>query len=192
MIAQTSIEPGAGKFNATLRHLIRIAPPSKQNPMILKPKGTLYVTTKEEIESRDISRLLSTFSLKRQKAELRQLCGCIHFTVGGYDTVEEELFEIPEVRSYFSQAHQAWPSWFFGADVSTDCLRAVAFASIPNLLVRRCNGSVQVQCKESDLVEFFSDSLPATALLHRRVGVTKRIGLQHLRGIATYLGIAPS
>ena len=186
------LAPGAGKFNATLRWLIKNAPRSKLNPQILKPKGTLFVTTRGEIESGDISRLLTTFSLKRQKAELRPLCGCIHFTVGGYDYVEDELFEIPEVRSYFARAHQAWPTWFFGADVSSDCLRAVVFASIPNLLVRRENGSVHVQCRESDLVEFFSDSLPAAALLHRRVGVPKRMGLQQMRCIAAYLGISSS
>jgi len=189
MITQTSLEAGAGKFNATLRHLIRIAPPSKQNPMILKPKGTLYVTTKEEIESGDISRLLSTFSLRRQKAELRPLCGSIHFTVGGYDNVEDELFELPQVRSYFAQAHQAWPSWLFGADISSDCLRAVAFASVPNLIVRRANGAVHVQCREADLLEFFSASLPTVALLHLRVGVPKRIGFKYLKGVAAYLGI---
>lgn len=192
MITQTALEPGAGKFNATLIRLIRNAPRTKRKPQILKPKGTLYVTTKEEIESGDISRLLSTFSLERQKAELRPLCGRIHFTVGGYDHVEEELFEIPEVRSFFGQAHQAWPSWLFGADISSDCLRAVAFASIPNLSVRRTNGAVHVQCKETDLIKFFAASLPTVALLHLRVGVPKRMGLQHLQGVAAYLGIPPT
>jgi len=184
------LAPGAGKFNATLRWLIKNALRSKQNSQILKPKGTLYVTTRGEIESRDISRLLTTFGLNRQKTELRPLCGRVHYTVGGYDYVEEELFEIPEVRSFFERAHQAWPSWLFGADVSSDCLRAVAFASIPNLIVRRTNGAVHVKCNEADLVEFFSDSLPAAALLHHRVGVPKKMGLQHMRCIATYLGIS--
>lgn len=192
MITQTSLQPGAGKFDATLRCLIRNAPPTKQNPLILKPQGTLYVTTRGEIESGDISRLLTTFSLKHTRAKLRPLCGRIHFTVGGFDNVEDELFEIPQVRSFFTQAHQAWPSWLFGADISSDCLRAIAFASIPNLIVRRTNGAVHVQCNEADLVEFFSDSLPAAALLHRRVGVPKKMGLQHMRCIAAYLGISPA
>jgi len=184
--------PGAGKFDATFRCLIETAPRSKQNPEIRKPQGTLYVTKREEIEAGDLKRLLTTFDPRHSQSQLRPLCGRVHYTISGYDQVEEEIFEIPEVRNFYRLAHEAWPHWLYGADVSSDCLRAIAFSSIPNLFVRRSPGEVHVEVAAADLQQFFNASLPAAALLHHRAGIPKKQGVRNLQFVAAYLGIPTS
>jgi len=83
----------------------------------------------------------------------------MHLTVSGYDQLEEEIFEIEEVRRFYALVHETWPGWLFVAALNSDCLWAVVFAVLPNVTVIRRKGALMVQVAEADLNQFFHESL---------------------------------
>lgn len=148
----------------------------------------VYVTTREEIEKLDISRMLLNFGPQQSRQKLRQLRGRIIFTVDGYDS-SGDIFEIPEVRDYYSLVHRVWPSWLFTACLASPSLRVIALSVIPNMSIIRSGNLCRIQIPESDLREFFMHSLPAVAFLHHKAGIPKRSGAEYLRCVANYLGL---
>ena len=107
----------------------------------------VYVTTREEIEKQDISRMLSNFGPQQSKQKLRQLHGRIIFTVDGYDTAGD-IFDIPEVRKYYSLVHRTWPSWLFSSCLASPSLRVIALAVIPNMSIIHSGNLCRIQIPE--------------------------------------------
>ncbi|MCX6971031.1 MAG: hypothetical protein NTV93_12900 [Verrucomicrobia bacterium] len=184
------ITAGAGKTNPTLRSL-------SEHPMLYtdtsgktKRMGEIvFVTTRREIQTRNIRRFVSTFGPEVSKRKLRRLHGRIILTVDGFDAVSEEVFEIPEVRNYYALLHRVWPCWLFISCLASASLRAIALSVIPNLDVVRSNNVCRIQIPGSDLRDFFMHSLPAAAALHHKAGIPKRYGIEYLQHVASYLGI---
>ena len=183
------ITAGAGKTNPTLRQLTR-------HPMVYttcsgktKRMGEIvYVSTREEVEKQDISRMLSNFGPQQSRQKLRQLRGRIIFTVDGYDTAPD-IFEIPEVRNFYSLVHRLWPSWLFSSCLASPSLRVIALSVIPNMSIINSGNLCRIQIPESDLREFFMHSLPAAVFLHCKAGIPRHHGAEYLRCVAKHLGI---
>lgn len=73
----------------------------------------LYVVDRSDVESRDVEPAVSFFSqLLRTRAAARRNVSRAEISVHGYDDDPRELFEIPEVRAWFS-AIEPRLSWFF-------------------------------------------------------------------------------
>jgi len=189
MTNNSYITAGAGKTNPTLRQLTR-------HPMVYttcsgktKRMGEIvYVTTREEIEKQDISRMLSNFGPQQSRQILRQLRGRIIFTVDGYDTADD-IFEIPEVRKFYSLVHRTWPSWLFSSCLASPSLRVIALSVIPNMSIIHSKNLCRIQIPESDLREFFVHSLPAAVFLHCKSGIPRHQGAEYLRIVSKHLGI---
>lgn len=181
---------GAGKTNATLARIT--AHPHEVNAPDGKTRslaGIVYVTTREEIEKMDVSRFLANFGPQRSKKALRKMRGHIIFTVAGYDDVDSELFEVPDVRAYYSYLHAIWPCWLYMSCLAFPSLRVVALSVIPNLSIVRSENACRIHVPESELLAFFTHSIPAAALLHHRVGLSKNYGFTYLKAVAKHLGI---
>ncbi len=182
---------GSGKSNPTLRSLA-------EHPMVVTSAGgktkrmgeIVYVTTREEVERRDISRFFSNFGPKQSRQKLRQLRGRIIFTVDGFDESADEVFEIPEVRAYYSMVHARWPCWLFSACLASASLHVIALSVIPTVTVIRSEAECCILVPEAELCSFFMHSLPAAALLNQRAGLSKQYGAQYLKIVARHLGIA--
>ena len=182
------ITAGAGKTNPTLRQLTR-------HPMVYttcsgktKRMGEIvYVTTREEVERQDISRMLLNFGPQQSRQKLRQLRGRIIFTVDGYDTAGD-IFEIPEVRNYYGLVHRMWPSWLFSSCLASPSLRVIALSVIPNMSIIHSKNLCRIQIPESDLREFFVHSLPAAVFLHCKSGIPRHQGAEYLRIVSKHLG----
>jgi hypothetical protein len=176
----TKIPTGCGKVNPTLRFLEEMR----------EPHSKLYVITRDEVESLDVSRILKDFSPENSKRNLRGFCAQWHFVVAGYDEEPEELYEIPAVRLFLSTVTTVWPAWPFGASTSSLALWAVALSVIPSLEVQKANGEVQICFDNSQIVSLFNHCLPAFTLLSKKAGLSKHKGFKNLQRVATYLGIA--
>lgn len=179
-IINTKIPAGCGKLNPTLRFL-------EKTPGSL---AKLYVITREEIESLDLTRILKDFSPENSKKNLRSFCAKWHFVVAGYDEEPEELYEIPTVRLFLSTVTTVWPAWPFGAATSSLALWAVALSVIPSLEVRKENKEVQICFDNTQIVSLFNHCLPVFTLLSKKAGLSKHKGLKNLNRVVTYLGIA--
>ena len=190
-IISSFLAPGSGKANPTLRNLV-------ENPMVVANSSgktrslnvIVYVTTREEVEGRDISRFFSTFAPKQSRQKLRQLRGRVIYTVDGYDDTADEVYEIPEVRAYYAMLHAKWPCWLFGACIASASLHVIALSVIPNLFVVRSGSECRIRFPEAEICAFFIHSLPAAALLHQRAGLSQQCGAQYLKAVARHLGIA--
>lgn len=190
-IKSSFLTAGSGKANPTLRSLT-------EHPMVVTSAGgkirrlgeIVYVTTREEVERRDLSRFFANFGPKQSRQKLRQLRGRIIFTVDGYDELADEVFEIPDIRAYYSALHAKWPCWLFAACLASASLHVIALSVIPTLSVVRFRNECHISVPESEFCAFFMHSLPAAALLHHRAGISKQYGALYLKIAARHLGIA--
>jgi hypothetical protein len=179
MKINTRIPAGCGKFSTTLRLL-------EESPTSI-PK--IYVFTREEIESLDLTRLLQDFSPENSKRNLRSLCSKWHFVVAGYDDDPEELYEIPAVRHFFSRATILWPAWTFGAATTSLSLWAIVLSVLPCLDVLKNSTEVQISFENSQVVRLFEHCLPVFTLLSKKAALSKRKGNRILDRVAAYLGV---
>lgn len=182
---------GSGKANPTLRSLA-------EHPMVVTNSSgktrrmgeIVYVTTRQEVESLDLSRFMDNFGPKQSWQKLRQFRGRIIFTVDGYDHTADEVFEIPEVRAYYAMLHAKWPCWLYAACIASASLHVIALSVIPTLSVIRSGSECRIRVPEAEICAFFMHSLPAAALLHQRAGLSQQCGAQYLKAVARHLGIA--
>ena len=179
---------GAGKTNTELR---RIAQPKGKNKKVTDG-GIVFVTTREEVESGDLSRIIHTFGPMVPAEKLRQLHGKVHFTVDGYDDDPGELYEIPKVREFIFIADRFWGGWHYFASLRSDCLRMVACCLLDNLSATNWAGQNhhKVCVHQTELLAFFEQGLETAAYVHAAVGLSKEDGVKQLYGVINYLGAA--
>jgi hypothetical protein len=191
IINSSFLTAGSGKANSTLRSLV-------EHPMVVTNSSgktrslnvVVYVTTREEVERRDISRFFSTFGPKQSWQKLRQFRGRVIYTVDGFDDTADEVYEIPEVRAYYAMLHAKWPCWLYAACIASASLHVIALSVIPNLSVVRSGNECRILFPEAEICAFFMHSLPAAALLNQRAGLSHQCGAQYLKAVARHLGIA--
>lgn len=151
--------------------------------------GIHYSIRREEIEAGDLSRMIDNFGPRVAVKRLRRIRGKVHFTVAGYENAKEEIFEIPEIRRYFAQAHRLWPHWIYTASVNTPCLMAVALSLCRDLTVARTDGAIAVKVEPGGLVDFFSSSFSVVALMLHAAQVSEATGMRQIDAVGKYLGI---
>jgi len=191
IINNSFLTAGSGKANPTLRSLA-------EHPMVVTNSSgktrslnvVVYVTTREEVERRDISRFFANFGPKQSRQKLRQLRGRVIFTVDGFDDTADEVYEIPEVRAYYAMLHSKWPCWLYATCLASASLHVIALSVIPNLSVVRSGNECRIRFPEAEICAFFLHSLPAAALLNQRAGLSQQCGAQYLKAVARHLGIA--
>lgn len=151
----------------------------------------VYVITREEIESHDILRLLTTFGASNDPEDLRRLRGRVVYTVDGYDDTSESVCEIEEVRRYFRQIDRWWQGWTFFSDLESDCLAMVASCLLPHITVARhaAHATMEITARQEDLITFFENGLPLAAYLHTRAGIDKFAGMKMLQAVSYYLDL---
>lgn len=179
---------GAGKTVATLEWLQKhteLLPRTGKDPESI----VVYAVTRHEIATLDVQRFLKTFSPNLPRDSLREILNRVFFTVAGYDTSEDELFEIEEVRQYYAKLHRLWPCWLYAGSLLAGNLRAIALCLLPNLRIKRTRLTRRVAFDQQDMANFFDEGLAAAALCHHRVGINRHDGVRHLRKVADHLGV---
>ena len=180
------VGPGSGKASATLRWLTENHDKRTAHG---RPKASVYITSRSEIETLDFSRFLTSFGPHLTKAALRRIHGKIIFAVDGYDDTGLDLFEIEEVRRFYSILNTIWPCWLFAGSLLGTNLRAVMLCLIPNLEVRRTQGECRIRFSREDVLSFFESCIPATVYLQYSAGLGKHAGLKLLKTVSAHLGI---
>ncbi len=111
---------------------------------------------KESIEQCDTSGLLAYFEgLKGTKKSMRRSQGKVSFFVKGYDEDPRELFEIPEVVSYFEKLEPEVKYWFYF--LSTDKLTS----SLQTLMAILCRAKLKNGPDDEHLILNFDDGVQA-------------------------------
>ena len=181
---------GSGKANPTLRSLA-------EHPMVVTNSSgktrrmgeIVYVTTRQEVESLDLSRFMGNFGHHLSERKIGQAHGRIIYTIHGYDETDEEIYEIPEVRLFYAMAHESWPCWLYAACLASASLRVIALSIVANMWSKRSRNECRNWIPEHDLKIFFAESLPAAHLLCYRAGISRKYAAEYLKIVANHLGI---
>jgi len=131
----------------------------------------------QEIQAGDFSRFLKAwpFHELRQGVSSRSYLNQFIFRVLGFESEPRELYEIPEVRSFFRSLNEAWPFWFFVCDLRAPDLQIMTLCCLPKLSVlRRQSGALcHVEFDPGDLRAFVLNGFRGMNFLFERAGMSK-------------------
>lgn len=121
---------------------------------------------------------------------LRQLRSKISIIVAGYDDDPRELYEIPEVRSYFQTLQRNWPYglYFFDREVKTAHLLVLCHAGF-SILPHQDSRMRNLQIDQNSVGEFLSAALYPTGDITERLGWTSAETVELAKEIVIALGL---
>jgi hypothetical protein len=131
----------------------------------------VYVIKRDEVENLDLARFLAAFGVYQKPSLLRQFRRKIFHVIDGYDHVDAPLFEIPEVRRFYSRVCEVWPSWVFTGSLLGPNLWVLVACATPNLSVRRKGSQCIIRVREADVRSLLKAARPALTLLGLRAGL---------------------
>jgi|ERR1035437_173772 hypothetical protein len=104
---------------------------------------------------------------------LRSLMNKVFFDIAGYDG-PRAVCTIPEVRSFCQAFFEAWPFWFFAANLETPSLLIMVFACLRKLRVvdDEEEGVCRVKIDAVELDEFIERGLVAMECLCKQAGMS--------------------
>jgi hypothetical protein len=149
----------------------------------------IHAVSREQIESGNIESLISGYRADADPTALRQSFGRCIFTSIGYESDDEELFLIPEVRRYFHRVNETCPHWLFSSALSFPNALFIAFCSFNELVVVRRGTCVQVTFETLYMEMFFNGCLPTTERLNQRAGISREESVARLRAFRALAGL---
>ena len=109
------------------------------NELLTMPKAFIdIVITREDIETQDTSRVLSILErFRSSKKVAKENLEKVSVSVYGYEEDSRELFEIPEIRAWFSKICEEFPYWFYFLYKGLGSLKLVVFSIVPYTVLSR-------------------------------------------------------
>lgn len=147
----------------------------------------IYVITREQIEGHDIATLLGTFSPSNDPESLRKMRGNVIIAVDGYRERPESLCAIPEVRSYFQQAHRWLQCWTFFSDLQSHSLAMIACCLMDNTKIAQREDQLVLTMKVRELDAIRRSCQPTEAYLHSQAGIRKPAEDARSKAVSFYL-----
>jgi hypothetical protein len=150
--------------------------------------GIIYRISHREIEAADIGRFLHHFGENTDKHWLRQHRNNVRFSLDGYSEDQREIYEIPEIRAYYSHLNDGIPTWSFFGDLTTPNLIAVVACMASIRSIRKTPDSVLVTIDTAEVHYLLTRSLPSAAMLYHFSGIAPKSAVRRLQQVAAYLG----
>lgn len=154
-------------------------------------RGIIVVFVRDEIERCDLSRYAATFGAGLDPDRLRDIRSRVSITIAGYENEKAEIYEIPEVRHFFTVAHSVWPSWFYFADLRSPCFYALVVSLLGNLTITRSldGNCARIQLDPAEVRERLEPCLGPLAFFHAKTATPRQSGATRLKNLAAYLNI---
>ncbi len=100
--------------------------------------GVLFLVTKEEVNSGDVSRLRDFFRMFESAPDiLPHIRGKFLLAVHGWDDDPREIYEIPKVRAWFAKAEKSVLGWSYYLDLDSPYSTFRAFYACTCRITRR-------------------------------------------------------
>jgi hypothetical protein len=160
---------GAGKAGATM------AGPMAPGTALRKRMSAVAAARRKHVRSRDVRMHLNTFGENIPLEAIRRLRDGVIMTVAGYDEDPREIYEIPEVRSYWSKVQKRCPNiLYFAASEYPPALQAIFACMASRLEITRQKGSELIRvCIEGQSIK------PMLAIeMSNHVTLDRELGLQ--------------
>ena len=131
---------------------------------------------KQQIESGnppDFLQSLSTANMPSGPA-LAQLAGTVTFGVIGYGDDPRLDYEIPEIRSFYTDLDAIWPYWGFFCDLEKPNLKVITFCILQNMqaIENPLAGGVTLTCPVEEIERHINRLLYHTRELCQRAGMS--------------------
>lgn len=148
----------------------------------------VHAVGRDEIESQSIERVSLEF-LGKRPVELRRSAGKCIFTVLGYEHEEDELYLIPEVRSYFQLASLNEPHWLFSTRLSFPAAAMIVLCCLKSFTCMRHESVVCVSYDTTPLRQLLDSWTPLYRKLQYVARTPKLPMRRELRAFRRRLGI---
>ena len=136
----------------------------------------IFELTRNCIEEKQIASILEHWAPDKlpQGPALRLLMNSMFFHLEGYADDPRPICTIPEVRSFCQAYYEAWPFWFFYANLDNPSLLVLVFACLQNLGVRqeKAKESCCVRTSRAELNDFVQRGVAGMACLCKQAGMS--------------------
>jgi len=175
--------PGYGKYETHKAWFHRDDPLSDMAP-------ECFIISRKAVVEGDVT-VLHWLIAPSRMARLR---GRIHWAIDGYGDDDRELFEIPEVRSFFTAMLKHLPCGiFFSPATDGRPIQFLAACTCDPLLVVRARDSKEIclQTQEKPLHRFCLAGFKCHTLFCHMVDVELSESLEHFATVVRFLGRRP-
>ena len=102
--------------------------------------------SRDQVERCDFRTILDIYSAKHLPVgpHLREMMNSLIFLVGGYDDDPLEIHAIPEIRTFYSAFHAAWPYWLFFCNLETETFLTMVLCCLPSMSSLKVDGRSRV------------------------------------------------
>ncbi|MGJ8650852.1 MAG: hypothetical protein ACSHX4_10880 [Opitutaceae bacterium] len=105
----------------------------------------IHTITKEEIQALDFSRFENLFGHWPQlwSNELKEKYDSLVLQIDGYNDRANEIYCIPEIRTYLQELHRRWPWWAFFLSNEMACMAICYLCLLPSVESYKRDGDSQ-------------------------------------------------
>ena len=161
--------------------------------MIADSDAVVIVFSKEQVRQRKIAHFLKKFgpSGLPEGPALATMMGKFQFLVEGWDDDPQEVYAIPEVRTFYQFFHRAWPYWFFFCDLRTETLTMMTMCLLPNLQSFKRLGQPQaaVEYEPLDLLRFIERNFAPLNAMMERAGMSEQDIYDRTKEVFAHFGL---
>ena len=149
-----------------------------------------YQFSRELVERGDFTPFLKRFGREKlpEGKRLARMQGAISFLVEGYDNDPRELYEIPEVRTFYSRFFDQWPYWLFFCALHNEGLAMMVACRTSNLqsFKRPGEATVGLNLSVGDMVQFLSEAFPPMNMMFERAKLPDARIAEQTRAVFDY------
>jgi hypothetical protein len=160
---------GTGKMGATM------AGPMAPGSDLRKRISAVAAVYRKHVRVKDVRLHLETFDEDNSIEVIKKLRDGVIMTVAGYDEDPREIYEIPEIRRYWTEAQRQCPTvLFFAASAYPPSLQAIFACLASRLEITRQKGSELIRvCIEGKSIK------PMLAVeMSNHLALDRQLGLQ--------------
>lgn len=150
----------------------------------------VIVFSKVQVHRCKLAHFLKTFGPESlpDGPELAAMMGKFQFLVDGWNEDPNELYAIPEIRSFYQHFHSVWPYWFFFCDLQSEPLQMMTLCLLPNLQGFKRVGEPRaaVQYEPLDLIHFIEKNFVPLNMMMERAGMSEQDIYNRTRDVFHY------
>ena len=153
----------------------------------------LYQFSRSKVERGDFRHFLDLYAPDKLPTgrRLREMMNQFVFVIEGWDKDPREIQTIPEIRSFYSAFHEAWPYWLYFCNLYEDTLRAMMMCCLPSVNTMQVEGQTHavVACDPLDLLNFLKRDFSPMNLMCERAEMFERGIYDRTKAVFEYFNL---
>jgi len=153
----------------------------------------IYQISRSRSEVGDCSHLLQQFDIDKLTVDgtLRRYLGRVVFCIEGYDASADELYSIPEVRSFLRAWRYRWPYLLFFGSIENDNLKVLHLGLLDQReSLSGNNGPCRTRFDAGALADLLAADITHADALCVKLGISPAQRLRRTTAILRYFGVA--